>query len=63
MKESAPEIPWRDMAALRDRVIHGYFRIDYSIVWDVIRNDLPAVEPAIRALLRQREKLSGVDQS
>ena len=59
VKESTPDIPWRDMAALRDRVIHGYFRIDYSIVWDVIRNALPAVEPAIEALLIQREKIFG----
>jgi len=52
IKSENPDIPWRDMAALRNRIIHGYFRIDYSIVWNVIVQDLPEVEPKISALLR-----------
>jgi uncharacterized protein with HEPN domain len=39
------------MAALRDRIIHGYFRIDYPVVWNVIKDDLPAIEPKISALI------------
>jgi uncharacterized protein with HEPN domain len=46
------------MAALRNRIIHGYFRIDYSIVWNVIVSDLPAVEPKISALLRKLDARS-----
>jgi uncharacterized protein with HEPN domain len=46
------------MAALRNRVIHGYFRIDYSIVWNVIEQDLPAVEPKISALLQRLDEIS-----
>ncbi len=53
IKSGNPDIPWRDMAALRNRIIHGYFRIDYSIVWNVIVADLPDVEPKISALLRK----------
>lgn len=53
IKSKNPNIPWRDMAALRNRIIHGYFRIDYSIVWNVIVADLPDVEPKISALLRK----------
>ena len=41
------------MGALRDKIIHGYFRIDYSIVWSVITDDLPALEPKIAALLNE----------
>jgi uncharacterized protein with HEPN domain len=41
------------MAALRDRIIHGYFRIDYSVVWNVIKEDLPEAEPKISALLKK----------
>jgi uncharacterized protein with HEPN domain len=51
VKKKSPEIPWREMAALRDRIIHGYFRIDYSVVWNVIKEDLPMIEPKISALL------------
>ncbi|OPY38334.1 MAG: hypothetical protein A4E35_00757 [Methanoregula sp. PtaU1.Bin051] len=51
VKKKSPDIPWREMAALRDRIIHGYFRIDYSVVWNVIKEDLPEIEPKISALL------------
>lgn len=36
-----PEIPWKDMRAMRNQVIHDYFEIDYDIVWDVLQTDLP----------------------
>lgn len=53
IKKRSPEIPWHEMAALRDRVIHGYFRIDYSVVWNVIITDLPEIQPKISALLER----------
>ena len=43
------------MAALRDKIIHGYFRIDYSIIWSVITDDLPEIEPKISALIKELE--------
>ncbi len=55
IKKHHQDIPWRDMAALRDKIIHGYFRIDYSIVWSVITDDLPEIEPKISALLKELE--------
>jgi uncharacterized protein with HEPN domain len=58
IKSENPEIPWREMAALRNRIIHGYFRIDYSIVWNVIIKDLPDIEPKISALLRKMDSRS-----
>ena len=59
IKKESPEIPWREMAALRNRIIHGYFRIDYSIVWNVIVHDLPEIEPKISALLQRLDGRSG----
>ena len=58
IKQHHQDIPWRDMAALRDKIIHGYFRIDYSIVWSVITDDLPEIEPKISALLKELEASS-----
>src|SRR5437867_4166658 len=36
-----PRIPWRQMAALRNRLIHGYFNVNLDIMWDTMRKDLP----------------------
>jgi uncharacterized protein with HEPN domain len=58
IKQQHQDIPWRDMGALRDKIIHGYFRIDYSIVWSVITDDLPALEPKIAALLKEHDAAS-----
>ena len=59
IKSENPDIPWREMSALRNRIIHGYFRIDYSIVWNVIVQDLPDIEPKISALLKSLDGRSG----
>ncbi len=40
-RESAPEIPWHEIIALRNRLVHGYFAVDLDILWSVAREDLP----------------------
>jgi uncharacterized protein with HEPN domain len=42
-----PEIPWSQIAGLRNRLIHGYGSVDLDIVWRIVTNDLP---PLVRAL-------------
>lgn len=51
IKRETPGIPWKFMAGIRDKVIHGYFAINYEIVWDVIQHKLPELEPEIRSLV------------
>ena len=41
IKEQYPDIPWKGMYSLRNRISHGYFGIDYEIIWDIIVNYLP----------------------
>lgn len=46
-----PDLPWREMAATRDRLVHGYFTVKLDIVWNVIEKDLPHVKRHVGALL------------
>lgn len=59
IKSENPDIPWREMASLRNKIILGYFRIDYSIIWNVIVQDLPDLESKIAALLKKTDERSG----
>lgn len=50
-RESAPGIPWTDIAGLRDLIAHEYFRIDIHRVLEIVERDLPPLEQAIDGLL------------
>ena len=43
-----PEIPWRNMVSLRNRLVHGYFDVDLDIVWDTVKSDLPPLIEQLR---------------
>ena len=53
-KARRPEIPWRQIAGLRDLLAHEYYRIDAAEIESVIKHDLPALEFAIAALRPRR---------
>ncbi|MBF3377887.1 DUF86 domain-containing protein [Leptospira borgpetersenii serovar Balcanica] len=54
-KYSEPE--WRKFSATRNHLIHGYFIVDYDIVWDLIENKIPILEIQIKAILQTEKTL------
>jgi len=46
-----PDIPWKDIAGMRDVLVHDYFGIDAGIVWKTVHEDLPALRLRIACLL------------
>lgn len=53
IRSKHPETAWRDMAGLRDIVVHRYFGINLDIIWKVIQNDLPVLEKHVRKILSE----------
>ncbi|MCX5718542.1 MAG: DUF86 domain-containing protein [Nitrospirae bacterium] len=52
IRNKYPLIPWKEMAGMRDRLIHFYFGIKYELVWHTIKDVIPQVKPAIQDILR-----------
>ena len=49
------QVPWGDMSALRNIVAHEYDRVDLSIIWETVHNDLPPLLPLLREVLLEEE--------
>lgn len=47
------EIEWKQIAGMRDRLVHEYFSVDYELVWDVIENEIPHLKEEVGRLLNQ----------
>lgn len=50
LRRSYPDIPWKEMAGVRDKMIHHYFGINYDIVWTLAKEDLPQLLPQIESI-------------
>ena len=50
IKKAYPGIPWRELAGMKDRLAGMYFSPDWVLVWDILAEEIPAVEPRLRTL-------------
>lgn len=50
-RDTLPDMPWHEIAGMRNRLAHEYFRVDLDIVWEVLVRDLPLVIRTLEAVL------------
>ena len=52
IRKDSPDIPWKEMAGMRDKLIHFYFGINYKLVWQTIKDVIPEVKPLINQTIK-----------
>jgi uncharacterized protein with HEPN domain len=56
VKQARPHLPWKQMAGMRDKVVHDYFGINLDIVWALAKEELPALLPSLTAIQPEGEQ-------
>ena len=47
VRQDYPDVPWKEIAGMRDKLIHEYFGVDLDIIWETVQNDLSALDAAV----------------
>jgi uncharacterized protein with HEPN domain len=55
LKQTFPKIPWKEMSGIRDKIVHDYFGINYDIVWNVSKHELPVLLNEIESIQKEGE--------
>lgn len=53
LRQSSPEIPWRQIAGTRDQLTHAYFDVDLDIIWGIVIKDLPPLITQLEQILKE----------
>ncbi len=50
VRKKYPQIPWREIAGIRDKIVHEYFGLNLKVIWRTVKEDVPAVKPLFEKL-------------
>jgi uncharacterized protein with HEPN domain len=53
IRSKYPDIPWKDIAGMRDKLIHEYFGVDLEVLWKTIQQDLPMLKVLISEVMKE----------
>jgi len=56
IRNSYPEIPWKSMAGMRNKVIHQYFGVDLKVVWETVKLRIPEIKPQFEKILKNLQE-------
>ena len=56
VRQAYPDIQWRDIIGTRNRLAHSYLTISNNIIWNIIQNDIPDLQPKLREILQETRK-------
>ena len=59
LKKKHPNIPWKEIAGMRDKLIHQYFGVNLDLVWETIKTKLPELKNQISRILKEIEETKG----
>jgi len=52
VRQANPEIPWREIAAMRNKLTHEYFGVNTKVIWRTVHEDLPIIIPLLKKMLK-----------
>ena len=55
VRSKHPHVEWRAMAGMRDKLVHGYFGVDYDVVWDAVANKVSALARDVEKILTDKD--------
>lgn len=56
IRQEYPQVPWRQMAGMRDRLVHSYFGVDFALIWETVKSQIPLLQPVIVQILSHLEE-------
>ncbi len=55
LKVKYPELPWKEITGMRDKLIHAYFGMDTETIWETIKHNIPALKQTIQKIKKDQE--------